>query len=85
MFEKMTTLRGWNKADWALLVQSKFKGKAMRAYCTSLSLTECMDYSSVLKEAVMKTGQVGSRSLQEKVQGCEKAVKFVTLGDGHRT
>ena len=49
-FEKMAQLRKWQKADWALLVQIKFKGKAREAYAC-LDLAESADYD-VVKEAV---------------------------------
>ncbi|XP_063601112.1 uncharacterized protein LOC134777204 [Penaeus indicus] len=52
-FEKVAKIKGWDESDWAVLIQSKFKGKAREAY-VCLSIEESTDYRTV-KEAVLKT------------------------------
>ncbi|KAK3886585.1 hypothetical protein Pcinc_009233 [Petrolisthes cinctipes] len=55
-FEKIATLREWPEEEWALLVQTKLRGKAREAVA-SLNVEECREYW-VVKEAVLQTAIV---------------------------
>ncbi|XP_063875048.1 uncharacterized protein LOC135108203 [Scylla paramamosain] len=50
-FEKAAKMMGWDENDWAIIVQSKFEGRA-RAVYVNLSEQEARDYE-VVKEAVL--------------------------------
>ncbi len=53
--KKTAKLRGWDENDWALLVQSKFEGKARVAY-VNLS-EEASDYEVVMEAVLGSTRQ----------------------------
>lgn len=57
-FEKIAELRGWPEEEWALLVQTRLKGKAREAYA-GLGIEKCSDYK-VVKEAILQTVKVNS-------------------------
>lgn len=69
-FEKTARLREWNEGDWALLVQSKFKGKAREAY-VSLNDEEAGDYESI-KEAVLKSTRLSPGVYRERFRNVKK-------------
>ena len=69
-FEKTAKLRNWDEEDWALLVQSKFTGKAREAY-VSLGDEEVGDYESV-KEAVLRSTLLSPRVYRERFRNTKK-------------
>ena len=69
-FEKTAKLRQWSEEDWALLVQSKFKGKAREAY-VGLSDQEAGDYESV-KEAVLKSTRLSPGVYRERFRNVKR-------------
>ena len=69
-FEKTARLREWSEEDWALLVQSKFKGKAREAY-VNLSDQEAGDYESI-KEAVLKSTRLSPGVYRERFRNVKK-------------
>ena len=76
-FEKMAQLRKWQKADWALLVQIKFKGKAREAYAC-LDLAESADYD-VVKEAVFRTAELDPEVYRRKFRDIKKLPNMTYL------
>lgn len=69
-FEKTARLRKWDEDDWALLIQSKFKGKAREAY-VSLSDDEGGDYECI-KEAVLKSTRLSPGVYRERFRNVKK-------------
>ncbi|KAG7156162.1 putative SCAN domain-containing protein-like 5 [Homarus americanus] len=69
-FEKVATIKEWDKSDWAILVQSKFKGKAIEAY-VCLSMSESVDYETV-KEAVLKTVEMDPEVFRRRFRDIKK-------------
>lgn len=69
-FEKIANIKGWNENDWAILVQSKFKGKAREAYAC-LSMEECTDYKAVI-EAVLKTVEMDPEVYRRRFRDMKK-------------
>ena len=72
-FEKNAKLRGWDESEWALLVQSKFKGKAKEAY-VSLSDHEAGDYDSI-KEAVLRSIRLSPGVYRERFRNVKKTLR----------
>ena len=52
-FQEVAQLRKWKKAEWALLVQIKLRGKTKEAYAC-LDVGESGDYD-VVKEVALRT------------------------------
>ena len=69
-FEKNAKLRGWDESEWALLVQSKFKGKTKEAY-VSLCDHEAGDYDSI-KEAVLRSTRLSTGVYRERFRNVKK-------------
>ena len=69
-FEKNAKLRGWDGSEWALLVLSKFKGKAREAY-VSLSDHEAGDYDSI-KDAVLRSTRLSPDVYRERFRNIKK-------------
>ena len=69
-FEKVATIKDWKKNDWAMLVQSRFKGKAREAYAC-LSMEESVDYE-VVKEAVLKTVEMDPEVYRRRFRDIKK-------------
>ena len=69
LFEKVAKLRKWQKAEWAMLLQIKLKGKA-RAYAC-LDIGESTDYD-VVKEAVLRTAELDPEVYRRKFRDIRK-------------
>lgn len=69
-FEKTAKLREWDESEWALLVQSKFKGKAREAY-VSLSDQEAGNYE-MIQEAVLKSTRLSPGVYRERFRNVKK-------------
>ena len=76
-FEKVAQLRNWQKAEWALLVQIKLKGKAREAYAC-LDLAESTDYD-VVKEAVLRTAELDPEVYRRKFRDIKKLPNMTYL------
>ncbi|KAG7155553.1 hypothetical protein Hamer_G032136 [Homarus americanus] len=61
------------RSDWAILVQSEFKGKARVAYAC-LSMSESVNYETV-KEAVLKTVEMDTARLADQLAVAHKMYK----------
>ncbi|XP_076049636.1 uncharacterized protein LOC143030371 [Oratosquilla oratoria] len=69
-FEKLATIRKWERSDWAMLVQAKFTGKAREAFA-GLSLHDSVRYHRV-KEAVLKTSEMTPEVYRRKLRSMKK-------------
>ncbi len=69
---------GWDENDWALLVQSKFKGMAREVY-VNLSERDARDYE-VVKEAVLGSTLLCPSVYREKFRKITKRPSDTYLG-----
>lgn len=76
-FEKVASLKGWDKIEWALLVQTKFKGKARESYAC-LDLVESVDYE-VVKETVLSNIQLDPEVYRQRFRGLKKVFEQTHL------
>ncbi|XP_076030622.1 uncharacterized protein LOC143018919 [Oratosquilla oratoria] len=77
-FEKLATIRKWERADWAMLVQIKFKGKAREAFAC-LSIHDSVNYYRV-KEVVLKTVEMTPEVYRRRFRNMKK-IDGQTYGD----
>ncbi|XP_076842798.1 uncharacterized protein LOC143487636 [Brachyhypopomus gauderio] len=70
IFERIATTLQWPKELWSLMLQCKLTGKAQEA-CSSLSLTQSIDYDMV-KAAVLRAYELVPEAYRQNFRGLVK-------------
>ena len=72
-FEHIANLHEWNRSDWAMLIQSKLRGKA--AHITStMNITDSKDYD-IVKLTVLRAYALVPEAYRQKFRNSKKAYK----------
>jgi hypothetical protein len=69
-FEKTATISNWPKEKWAIILQSKLSGKALKAF-ERLSVEDFSDYDKV-KQAILDELELSAEIYRSKFRGATK-------------
>ncbi|XP_069176324.1 uncharacterized protein [Procambarus clarkii] len=70
-FERVATLKKWQRAEWAELVQGRLTGEAREAY-NMLDLKECTNYDAV-KRAVLHSFKLTPECYRKRFRECTRS------------